>query len=447
MTPALIRKYALPVPRYTSYPTAPQFSPAVSAATYDQWLAKLPSRTDLSLYVHIPFCHILCWYCGCTTKATRRHEPVADYMRSLVNEISFVSRHLRSGQTVRQLHWGGGSPNILSCNEILRLSDAIRAYFNVASDAEFSVEVDPRTHSKDKTEALVAAGLTRLSIGVQDFDADVQASINRIQSFETTRSVINGFRRLGIASINIDLVYGLPKQTTSKAMATLDKVLQLHPDRIALFGYAHLPQRIAHQRMIHDADLPNSMERFEQSTLLASKLLAAGYVRVGLDHFALPNDPLANGPRHRNFQGYTNDDCDVLIGLGASSIGKLPDGYVQNTVSTPDYKRRVRDDGLATYRGHALDDDDRMRAYAIERIMCDLRFPADELVSRFGPSAESLIKLAAELIDNDRDGLVEPELKWPGFAVTELGRPFVRTIAAHFDAYLERTGTQYSTGV
>lgn len=447
MTPELIRKYALPVPRYTSYPTAPQFSSTVSAETYDDWLADIPPGNDLSVYVHIPYCHILCWYCGCTTKATHRYTPVADYMRALVSEISFVSRRMRAGQTVRHIHWGGGSPNILSCRDTLRLMDALRAYFVVDENVEFSVEVDPRNHPKEKTEALVAAGLTRLSIGVQDFDADVQASINRIQSFETTRSVINGFRELGIPSVNIDLVYGLPNQTTAKADLTMEKVLELRPDRIALFGYAHLPQRIPHQRLINYQHLPGPVERFEQSHHLASRLIAEGYVRVGLDHFALPTDPLVTSARNRNFQGYTHDGCDVLIGLGASAIGKLPNGYVQNAVSTHDYKRRVRDGGLATCRGHALNEDDRMRAYAIERIMCDLRFPAEELARRFGRASETLIRSAADLIENDRDGLIEPTGLGRGFAVTERGRPFVRTIAAHFDAYLKRDGVLYSTGV
>ncbi len=445
MSPELIQKYAVPVPRYTSYPTAPQFCEDVAAQTYEDWLAELPEDADLSLYVHIPFCETLCWYCGCTTKATRKYGPISDYLRNVINEMSFVTRPLSHTQVVRHIHWGGGSPNILSPNDILRLDDALRAYFNVAPNTEFAVEVDPRTHTQLQTDAFMQAGLTRLSVGVQDFDDDVQKAINRIQSFATTKAVIDGFRKQGIPSVNMDLVYGLPCQTMEKAERTIDQVVELQPDRIALFGYAHLPSRISHQKLIRDEDLPDPITRFEMSQRLADHLTTAGYVRIGLDHFALPMDPLATRAAKRNFQGYTHDDCQALVGIGASAIGRLPQGYVQNAVATHDYNRRVRTQGLAAVRGHALNVDDRMRAFIIERIMCDLAFPAEDLRKRFGASAAHLFEIAAKLVANDTDGLVQRT--GDGFSITSRGRPFVRTIASAFDAYLDGKGMRYSLGV
>ena len=445
MTPDLIRKYAVPVPRYTSYPTAPQFSADVSSDLYETWLEELAPESSLSLYAHIPFCDTLCWYCGCTTKATRKYEPVADYLRNLINEISYVTAHLRQRPVVRHIHWGGGSPNVLAPVDILRLADALKAYFHVADDAEFAIEIDPRAHDLARTRAFAAAGVNRLSVGVQDFDEDVQSAINRIQSFEKTRETISGFRDLGIPSVNVDLVYGLPRQTMASALRTIDHVIELAPERIALFGYAHLPKRITHQRLIEDNDLPPPMTRFEIATRLAEKLLNAGYVRIGLDHFARPEDTLSQEPTSRNFQGYTSDGCETLVGLGASAIGKLPQGYVQNATVTHDYNRRVRDNGLAIVRGHALDNEDRMRGFVIERIMCDLRFPAAELRRLYGSGADPLFETAQLLLSSDVDGLVEPDGQ--GFRVTSRGRHFVRTIASCFDAYLTSRQVLYSVGV
>ena len=445
MTPDLIRKYAVPVPRYTSYPTAPQFSPDVSSDLYETWLEELAPNSSISLYAHIPFCDTLCWYCGCTTKATRQYTPVADYLRNLINEISYVTSHLRQRPIVRHIHWGGGSPNVLNPVDILRLADALQAYFHVAEDAEFAIEIDPRSHDEPRTRAFAAAGVNRLSVGVQDFDEDVQAAINRIQSYEKTRETISGFRDHGVPSINVDLVYGLPRQTMDSANRTIDHVIELSPDRIALFGYAHLPKRITHQRLINDEDLPAPITRFEIANRLAEKLIAAGYVRIGLDHFARPEDTLSQAPTSRNFQGYTSDGCETLIGLGASAIGKLPQGYVQNATVTHDYIRRVRDDGLAIVRGHALDDEDRMRGFVIERIMCDLEFPARELREIYGARAEPMFETAQHLVSSDVDGLVEADGR--GFRVTKRGRHFVRTIASCFDAYLKSKQVLYSVGV
>lgn len=446
MNPEVLERYAAPVPRYTSYPTAPHFTSAVSAEIYAGWLRELTPGAALSIYVHIPFCNKLCWYCGCHTKATQQYRPVADYMEALLKEVSTVAGLLPPDCRTVHMHWGGGSPSILSPDDIRRLADALSRSFNRNADGEFAVEVDPRHVDPERVAAFAATGVNRVSVGVQDFNPEVQKAINREQSVEMTRSVVEMFRAVGVRSINIDLVYGLPHQTRASVERTIEEVIALAPDRIALFGYAHLPSRLPHQRLIDDDALPDITERFAQSNRAANRLIAAGYVRVGLDHFARPEDTLARGPLHRNFQGYTTDAADALLGLGASSIGKLPQGYVQNSAITPDYQRRVRNGGLATVRGRALTEDDRARSFVIERLMCDLRFPAEELRERFPEQAFPLIEEANDLLRSDEDGLVEPEGAC-GFRVTEKGRLFLRTICACFDAYLGEGQAQHSVGV
>lgn len=445
MTPQLIAKHAVPVPRYTSYPSAPHFQAGVGPADYRDWLEHVAASDALSLYTHIPYCDELCWYCGCNTKATKRYEPVSSYLEPLLAEIAMVGRHVASRRVVH-MHWGGGSPNVLSPDDILRLSDALLTRFVLEPGAEFAVEVDPRRLSAEQVRAFRQGGVNRVSIGVQDFEKRVQEAINRRQPFEVTRRTVDLFRDAGVRSVNLDLVYGLPYQTVDSARRTLELALTLSPDRIALFGYAHLPARLKHQRLIPDDALPAPMERYRQSTMMAEHLLAAGYVRIGLDHFALPTDELATRPLHRNFQGYTCDAADTLLGFGASSIGRIGDlGYVQNQVATAAYDAAIRKDGLATCRGLRLSPDDRIRAHVIERLMCDLAFPAD-LVQRFGQSlAQPMLGQAREIIADDVDGLVEA--RGDGFRVTERGRPFIRSICACFDTYLETTTVRHSAGV
>lgn len=447
MNPQILHRYAAPVPRYTSYPTAPHFTPAVGPDTYANWLREIPTGSTLSIYVHIPFCDQLCWYCGCNTKATRQYRPVAAYLDALLTEIGTVAGLLPPGCSTVHVHWGGGSPSILNAYDIRRMADAVATQFSQLPEAEFAVEVDPRHIDKERVAAFAAAGVNRVSVGVQDFDPQVQKAINREQSIETTRSVIEMFRDVGVRGINIDLVYGLPHQTRDSVARTIDEVIAINPDRIALFGYAHLPSRLPHQRLIDDGVLPDTTERFAQANRAASRLVAAGYLRIGLDHFAKPDDPLARGPVHRNFQGYTTDAADALLGLGASSIGRLPQGYVQNSPATGDYRRRVLDGALATVKGRALNEEDRARGLIIERLMCDLVFPAAELKRLFPSSAGSLIEEANALADADADGLVEPEPAGQGFRVTEKGRVFLRAICACFDAYLGQGPAMHSVGV
>ena len=445
----LVRRYSKPVPRYTSYPTAPHFHPGVDRVTYAQWLRSIPRDTALSLYIHIPFCDRLCWFCGCHTKQVLRYDPIAAYIPVVMREIETVARLLDGQGRVTALHLGGGSPSMLRGGDLAALANLIRSRFTIADRFEFSVEIDPNDMVPERYDNLAEAGVSRVSIGVQDFDPKVQQAINRLQSFEQTAAVVEGMRARGVGSVNLDVLYGLPHQTLEGLERTVAQTLSLRPDRLALFGYAHVPWMKAHQRMIPEAALPGVVERFAQSAMAAQRIREAGYEAIGIDHFALPSDTLAQSARghqlHRNFQGYTTDAAPALIGFGASSIGSLPQGYVQNQVATGEYTRQVNEHGLATGRGVALTAEDRMRRWVIERLMCDFAVPLEELMRRFGPPAEAV---AAEMLGvafEDSDGLVD--FDGDCFAMTEKGRPFVRSIAAAFDSYLGAGKARHSLAV
>lgn len=436
MTSDLVSRLAAPVPRYTSYPTANHFSDAVTSAHVKDWLAALPSEGALSLYLHIPFCRELCFYCGCTTKAVRRYAPVETYLASLTAEIARVAALVPRGQRVTHIHWGGGSPDILSPDDIVRLGGALREHFRVSPDVEVAVEIDPRLLTEQQADSFADIGVNRVSVGVQDFDPEVQVAIGRVQSFETTRRAVELFRARGVRSLNVDLVYGLPHQTTERALRTLEDVLALQPDRIAVFGYAHLPARLKHQRLIDDAWLPGAAERFAQSRGIAERLGGNGYVEIGIDHFARPSDALARAPVVRNFQGYTTDRADALLGLGASAISRLPQGFAQNAVAIADYARRIEGGDLATVRGHRMQGDDEMRAYVIDRLMCAFSVSWHDLRRRFDERARRLISEAENAVSRDGDGLAY--LRDDGLFITDAGRPFVRNVCAWFDPYLSR---------
>lgn len=445
----LIDKYAIPVPRYTSYPTAPNFHDGVQAVDFAGWLETLDSSSTLSLYLHIPFCDTLCWFCGCHTKMTRRYDPVAAYLPALHAEIGHVSGHLPNEPEVIHIHWGGGSPTILSGPDIRALASCLREHFNVSRNVQFAVEIDPRGMDRERVEAMAEAGVTRTSIGVQDFDDKVQVAINRRQSFEETRRVVEWLRSNGILAINMDLMYGLPHQTLASISRTVDQVVALEPDRIALFGYAHVPWLKRHQSMIDDAVLPGEMERFEQAQMAAERLVQAGYRRIGMDHFAKVEDRLAHasgeGALRRNFQGYTADGADALIGLGASAISSLPQGYCQNEVAVARYRDAVCGGSLATAKGVLLCTDDMVRRWVIERLMCGYGFSRSALTAKFGPDADAVMRDAGDLADLAQDGLVEPTED--GFLVTDEGQPFVRAICARFDAHLNRGKARHSIAV
>lgn len=440
MTSDLIQRHGGPVPRYTSYPTANHFSAAVAQDHLRDWLAALPAEPSLSLYAHIPYCRELCFYCGCSTKASRKYAPVEAYLVPLQAEIAHVSALVPPGHRVTHMHWGGGSPDILTPADILLLGRAFRAQFFVAPEAEVAVEIDPRLLSEAQADAFAEIGVNRVSIGVQDFDPKVQTAIGRIQSFETTRKASELFRTRGVRSLNVDLVYGLPYQTVESVGRTLADVIVLEPDRIAVFGYAHLPERLKHQRMIDSNTLPGPAERFRQSQHIAELLQEAGYVQIGIDHFARSTDALAGGAVARNFQGYTTDTADALLAFGASAISRLPQGFVQNAVAVDDYTRRVLADGLAAVRGHEMAGDDALRAYLIERLMCAFFVSWRDLKQRFGAQAARVRFEVEEAARRDRDELVA--VTEDGIRVTDRGRPFVRSVCAWFDPYLSRDMTR-----
>ncbi len=445
----LVARYSAPVPRYTSYPTAPHFHPGVDADIYGAWLDTIRPDDRISLYLHIPFCDRLCWFCGCHTKQVRRYEPVAAYLKALTAETATLAGRLGGRGRLSAVHFGGGSPTLLQPGDIDRLGEVLRRRFALASDCEISLEIDPNDVDDLRLAAWARFGVTRASFGVQDFDARVQAAINRPQSFEQTRDAIDGFRARGVRSVNLDVLYGLPHQTVETLLRTLDQCLTLDPDRMALFGYAHVPWMKKHQNMIDASVLPDAPARFAQAEAGAERLAAAGMVPIGIDHFARPGDSLAEafaaGRLRRNFQGYTTDTADVLLGLGASSVGRLPQGHVQNVTATAEYQRRALAGELPIARGVALEPRDRVAAHVIEKLMCEFGFAVSPLSRSFGSDADEIVAIAREASRSDVDGLIR--FDGEHFIVSPKGRPFVRTVAAKFDRFLAKGAARHSAPV
>lgn len=451
MRPDLAAKYDLRVPRYTSYPTAPHFHPGVTGETYRQWLGGIDPKLELSLYLHIAFCAEMCWFCGCHTKITKRYAPVAAYMDALWREVDLVAEALPTRMTARHIHFGGGSPTILSSEDFVRTVAQLRERFLVKPDAEVAVELDPRTADEAYVKAMAGAGVTRASIGVQDLDDKVQQAINRIQPFEVTERVVEWLGKYGVPEVNIDLIYGLPHQTLDGLLATIDKAVRgFRPKRVALFGYAHVPWMKKHQRLIPEETLPGTdlrWQQYEQGCKLLTETL--GYVQIGLDHFAAPDDEMAialkNKRLHRNFQGYTTDSAATLIGFGASGIGSLPQGYVANEGEVHAYQRTIAEGRLATSRGVAVNADDMLRREIIERLMCDLEIDLDVVAGRHGVDGGQFASELASLAPLEADGLVQ--VKGHRIAVTEDGRTLVRAVCAAFDRYLKAGEQRHSKAV
>ena len=437
------------LPRYTSYPTAPHFSDSIGPETYAGWLRAIPRQASASLYLHVPFCREMCWYCGCHTQIVRRDEPVSVYAAALRCEFDLVSRQIGRRMSVDHVHFGGGTPTIMRSELFLDLIGSIRNSFLVAPSAEIAVEIDPRTLSSRMVEALRLGGVNRASLGVQSFDPVVQRAINRVQSFAETAETTTRLRQAGVAGINFDLIYGLPFQTVDSCLDTVRRCIALRPDRFSVFGYAHVPLFKKHQRKIAEESLPDSLERLEQSDAIAGALKEAGYLQIGLDHFALPSDAMAvaqrEGRLRRNFQGYTTDTSSVLLGFGASAIGHLPQGYVQNEVNTSGYCERIGRGELATVKGHALTEDDRLRAEIIERIMCDFGVDLDPVCARHGAAAEDMLRSSPRLQDLISSGVVQ--LDGASLAVRDNSRFLVRSVAAAFDAHLEGSRRLHSRAV
>lgn len=441
-------KYDLRLPRYTSYPTAPHFHAGVDASVVKGWLKELNPQVPLSLYFHIAYCAEMCWFCGCHTRITKKYNPVADYLGVLFKEIDLVAQALPTTMPVKHIHFGGGSPTVLTPEDFVGLMRHIRSRFAVGG-GEVAVELDPRTATEEYVKALAEAGVTRASIGVQDFNPKVQAAINRIQPFEISFNTAQWLRANGITEVNMDLVYGLPYQTAESVLETIDKAMEIAPVRIALFGYAHVPWMKKHQKLIPEDVLPDAKERWRQYLAATRRLVENGYVAIGLDHFALPSDPMAqavmNGQLHRNFQGYTTDDADILIGMGASGISSLPQGYAANELGIEAYKRAINSGQLAFNRGIAISDEDRLRRAIIERLMCDLEVDVAAVAAKFGRKGEEFAGDIASLEPMIEDGILNIEgLK---VRMTPDGRPLVRAACAAFDKYLKRGETRHSRAV
>ncbi|MCX7672763.1 MAG: oxygen-independent coproporphyrinogen III oxidase [Thiobacillaceae bacterium] len=442
----LLEKYSRPGPRYTSYPTAPYFHTGFGAA---QWRAELAAAQDpargLSLYVHIPFCDTLCYYCGCNMVATGDYHKAERYLQVLERELDAVAALTHPARQVEQLHYGGGTPTYLKPEDLRRLTAMIRSRFSLAADAEMGCEVDPRELTRAHLEALRADGFNRLSIGVQDLDPTVQRAVNRVQPPELIAEVYGWARELGFASINMDLIVGLPHQTVERFARTLDQVLAWGPDRLAVFAYAHVPWMKKHQKLIREADLPSFTTRLELQQLIHERLAAAGYVNIGMDHFAQPQDELVAAQRSktlwRNFQGYTtHKDCDIYA-FGASSISQTRDVYAQNEKNLKKYMERVAAGELPIERGLRLTPEDHLRRDLILRIMCDLELDFDAFARAWRVDFHTHFADAlAELPELAADGLIE--LSASGFRVTDLGRIFLRNIAMCFDAYLRQESAE-----
>lgn len=437
------------LPRYTSYPTAPHFGADVDAQSYEGWLRQLPARTTTSLYLHVPFCRSMCWYCGCHTTVALRDGPIVDYLAALRREIALVAEQLSAPLDVRHVHFGGGTPTILEPADFVGLVALLRQQFAIHPQAEIAVEIDPRRLGKTMTEALALAGVNRASLGVQSFDPTVQKAINRIQSVEQTAGVVTGLRGAGIGAVSFDLIYGLPKQTLQSCLDTIEQCLAMRPDRFSIFGYAHVPEFKKHQRRIATADLPGGEERHEQAQAMTESLAAAGYVSIGLDHFALPDDPMAlalsQGRLRRNFQGYTTDPCEALIGFGASAIGRLPQGYVQNEVVIGRYAEHVAGGALPVAKGYRLTAEDRLRAELIERVMCDLSVDIDAVCAHHPVAPEVLVPALRKLDQLAREGVID--FDGSRVLLPEDARLFVRKVASVFDAHLDQPARQFSRAV
>lgn len=446
MDPALLAAYDRPVPRYTSYPTAAQFSAAVGPAEHAAWLRNLNGGAA-ALYLHVPFCQALCWYCACNTMAMSRPGTLDAYGDALVRELEAVAR-LAPTLVVEGIQWGGGTPGQLGAARLRAVGKRIAELFDWRSDAEISLEIDPRHCDSELAAAVAAICVTRVSLGVQDFDETVQAAINRHQSLEDTAAAIDRLKAVGVKRFNLDLVYGLPRQTLASLAKTLDLAIGLAPDRFAVFGYAHVPWMKPHQRLIDAATLPGNALRAEMTDLVCARLLAAGYRRIGLDHYARPGDRLErawrDGSLHRNFQGYVADGARSVVGVGASAISSLPNGFTQNIADPADYMAAVRGEGLATARGCALTRDDHLRGEIIDRVMCQGSVDVDALcrVHRVDPEA---FMSTVDLRTLERDGLVRRD--GGGLAVTEAGRPFVRFVCAAFDQYYAGQEGRHSRGL
>ena len=443
-------KYALAtVPRYTSYPPATAFHGEIGEHEYQGWLAAIGSGDTLSLYVHIPFCETLCWYCGCHTTVPNSEERVSDYVTALGKEIARVGAHVSPGARVLHVHFGGGTPTLLAPRTLARILQTLSDHFTFDIETEIAVEADPRCLSKDHIAVLTDYAKTRVSLGVQDVSPDIQKLINRIQPFETVQNVVSQLRRAGIGGINMDLIYGLPGQSIDHVVKSANLCAELEPDRFAVFGYAHVPWFKKHQRAIDESKLPDGPQRLEQAEAVRDTLMGAGYAPIGFDHFARPGDALHTasqaGTLRRNFQGYTVDPASALIGFGASSIGSFNAGYIQNQPHLLKYREAISRGELPVVRGLAISPAERRTRDVIEKLMCDFTVDLQTLPGFVAPDDGAFAVALEALQPLVADGLVSVD----GLVVTatEKGRPYIRNIAACFDDRDGQTEQRYSRAV
>ena len=431
----LVRRYDVAAPRYTSYPTAPVWTERFGEADYIAALERAAARTDepLSVYVHIPFCRKMCSYCGCNVIVSKDGAKIDPYLRAVDKEMQLVASHLGARKRMSRLHLGGGTPTTLDERQLVALWRTITDHFTPDRDAELALEIDPTVTSREQLALLRGMGFNRLSMGVQDFDADVQQAVNRIQTVDDTRRILDYARSIGFASVNFDLIYGLPKQTPSSWARTIDEICALRPDRISLFSFAYVPDVKPHQRRLPAAHIPHGSAKLALFRLAHDQLVDAGYRAIGMDHFALPEDELArardDGRLWRDFQGYTVTRAPETVAFGLSAIGQIGGAFVQNTHLLPRYQAALAEGRLPIERGHTLSDDDRERASIITQLMCNQQVD-------LGPNALDFVDELQRLAPMEKDGLVIRE--GSRITATDAGRVLIRNIASVFDAYLAR---------
>lgn len=430
----------LTAPRYTSYPTAPMFRPNINGEEYKSWLMALEENASISLYFHVPYCKSICLYCGCHTFATRKAEPVLEFAETLIKEIELVAKYSKA-KKVKSIAWGGGTPNMLSGETFLKINDAIKANFDLSNIEEHAVEIDPRLLNDGHLKAFVLSGVNRASFGVQDLNEHVQRAIGRIQPYEQVEKAVNKLRGAGIDAINIDLIYGLPHQSVENAINSARLSAKLNPTRLAVFGYAHVPWFKKRQRLIDENALPQTATRYDQLLGIKEALEAEGYVAIGFDHYAKPDDSLSKAKIEktlkRSFQGYTSENADALIGMGPSSISTLPMGYAQNNPEPGAWARAIEAGEFAIVRGIATNEEDLKRRDLLDRLLCD--FEID--LSQYG-GAQNFTQNLEPIKNLVDDGIAKIDGDIVG--ATEIGKPFIRLIAQYFDEYLTQSGGKHS---
>lgn len=445
-TNSTILKYDRQVPRYTSYPTAPHFKEDIGFENYKSWLKALDEKEKLSLYFHIPFCQQMCWYCGCFTKITQRYAPIEDYVSLLIREIKIIGEILGQKHLVEHIHFGGGSPTILPKSMIQDLMATIRDNFTINKNAQIAIEIDPRTVNEEKIACYANEGINRASLGIQDFNHEVQIAINREQSFDMVYDAVKCLRSYDINDINFDLIYGLPKQNIEMVKRNIDYSLLLNPNRIALFGYAHVSWMKKHMRLIDENKLPNSKARLSMYQNAASRLKQNGFEAIGLDHFAKKDDDmflaLKNKKLKRNFQGYSTDNAEVLIGFGTSSISYLPYGYVQNTLDLEEYKKAILNNILPIKKGVKTSKEDDFRKKIIDQIMCYLEVDLNKICQEFDIDPDYFQPEILKLKELEKDNLIT--LKNYKITINEKARPITRLVSSFFDKYLEPENKKHS---